>query len=232
MIVVAAITAPVPVVIVVVAVTLRLFEAGDLHRLGAAGKLPEQLVAAAERIVRARGRLGLEPVRELDAIDHPRLEARALRDVKLVAIAVARAQALIALARLVQRVEVHDQVELVVVAGRHPRIGIGVVGAGLVEDCERLAVAGRVDRDGEGREQHGGNKSGVFHIDRSPQWTMTSLPRWGRAARRSALTGDRFVIREGPGQLTFAPGRYWAPHSRRGITATYGGGDDLDSEFC
>ena len=36
-------------------------DARDLHGLGAAGELPEQLVAAAERIGRARRRFGLQP---------------------------------------------------------------------------------------------------------------------------------------------------------------------------
>ena len=96
-------------------------DARDLHGLGAAGELPEQLVAAAQRIRRARSRFGRERVRELDAVDHPVLEARALPDVELVAVAVAGAQALVALTRLVERVEVHDQVELVVRVRPTPR---------------------------------------------------------------------------------------------------------------
>ena len=39
-------------------VVIRPIDARDLHRLGAAGELPEQLVAAAERIRGARRRFG------------------------------------------------------------------------------------------------------------------------------------------------------------------------------
>ena len=96
-------------------------DARDGHRLGAAGELPEQLVAAAEGIGRARSRLGRERVLELDAVDRFVLQARALADVELVAVAVAGAQALVALSRLVERIEVHDQVELVVRRRSTPR---------------------------------------------------------------------------------------------------------------
>ena len=131
----------------------RTRDARDLHGLGAAGELPEQLVAAAQRIRRARSRFGLERVRELDAVDHLVLEARALANVELVAVAVAGTQALVALTRLVERVEVHDQIELVVRAVRHPGVGVGVVGAGLVEDRQRLAMARPVHRDSGRGEQ-------------------------------------------------------------------------------
>ena len=87
-----------------------------------------------------------ERVRELDAINQLVLQARAFADVELVAVAIAGAKALIALAGLVQRVEIHDQVEFVVRAVRHPGIGVGVVGARLVEDRERFAVARCVSR--------------------------------------------------------------------------------------
>src|SRR5262249_17472951 len=59
--------------------------------------------------------------------------------------------ALIALARLVERVEVHDEIELAVVAGRDPGECIGVVGARFVEDGQCLAVAGRHRRQAEGQ---------------------------------------------------------------------------------
>ena len=129
---------------------------GDLHGLGAAGELPEQLVAAAQRIRGTGSRLWLERIRELDAVDHLVPEARTLSDVELVAVAVAGPQALVALTRLVERVEVHDQVELVVRAVRHPGVGVGIVGAGLVEDRQSLAVTrgagGRNERTRRGDE--------------------------------------------------------------------------------
>ncbi len=128
-------------------VVVRPVDARDLHRLGAAGELPEQLVAATERIRGARRRLGPQAILELDAIDQLVLEARALGDVELVAVAIARAQSLIALSRFVKRVEVHDQVELVVRLVRHPREGVGVVSARLVEYRQRFAVARAVCRD-------------------------------------------------------------------------------------
>ena len=133
-------------VLVVVLVVVRFIlvsarrQPRHLHRLGAAGQLPQQLVAAAERIAGTWRGFGLQGLGELDAVHQIVLEARALRHVELVAVAVARAQSLIALSGLVQRVEVHDQIELVVRRVRHPGEGVGVVGAGLVEDGERLAV--------------------------------------------------------------------------------------------
>ena len=97
--------------------------------------------------------LAFERVLEFDAVDDLVLEALADRDVELIAIAIACTQTLVALTRLVQRVEVHDQVELVVRAGRHPRVGVGVVRAGLVEDRERLAMTRRLRGDCGRREQ-------------------------------------------------------------------------------
>src|SRR5215471_2856188 len=96
-------------------------EAGYLHRLGAPGQLPEQLVAAAHGRIRTWGRRQLELVLELDAIDHLVPETRPFRDVELVAIPVAGAQALVALTGFMERVEVHDQVQFVVRARRDPR---------------------------------------------------------------------------------------------------------------
>ena len=56
-----------------------------------------------------------------------------------------------------KRVEVHDQIELVVREIRHPGVGVGVVGTGLVEDRERLAVARPVHRhSGRGEQRHRG----------------------------------------------------------------------------
>jgi hypothetical protein len=129
--------------------------AGDtrhLHGLGAAGQLPQQLVPAAEGIGSTGGRLGREPVGELDSVHDTVLETRTLSDVELVAIAVARPQALIALARLVEGVEVHDQIELVVRAVGHPGVGVGVVGAGFVQNRQCLAMARAVHRD-PGRDE-------------------------------------------------------------------------------
>src|SRR5207237_7753728 len=49
-------------------------------------------------------------------------------------------ETLIALTRLVKRIEIHDQVELVVRAVRDPRECVCVVGARLVENRQRLAM--------------------------------------------------------------------------------------------
>src|SRR5262249_44973275 len=92
-------------------------KACDLHGLGAAGELPEQLVAAAHAGSGAGRPSRLEIVPELDAVYHAVPEARAPGNVELVAVAVARAQAMVTLTRLVEGVEIHDQVELVVQAG-------------------------------------------------------------------------------------------------------------------
>src|SRR2546426_938347 len=137
-----------PVVVLVIIIILAAGYARDLHGLGPAGELPQQLVAAAQRIRRTRSRCALELVRELDAVHDLVLEARALSNVELVAVAVARAKALVALTWLVERIEVHDQIELVVRAVRHPSVGVGVVGAGLVEDGQRLSMAGRLEQGG------------------------------------------------------------------------------------
>ena len=93
----------------------------DRHRFGAAGDLPQELVAAAQGIRRLRSRFGRERLFELDAIDHAVGQAFPNADVELVKVAVACAQALVTLAGLVQRVEVHDQVELAVVCRASPR---------------------------------------------------------------------------------------------------------------
>ena len=72
------------------------------------------------------------------------IQAGPFANMKLVAIAVARAEALVALAWLVERVEVHDQVELVVRTVRHPGVGVGVVGARLIQNGEGFTVARRL----------------------------------------------------------------------------------------
>ena len=146
------------------AAPLGVRDPGDLHRLGAAGQLPEQLVPAAERIGRARRGLGLQLVGELDAVDHIVLEALPPGDVELVAVAVAGAKALVALAGLVQRVEVHDQVQLVVGLVRHPREGVGVVGAGFVEDGEGFTMTrgGGARGDAGHHRRHGGGRKACF----------------------------------------------------------------------
>src|SRR5207245_3262248 len=55
-----------PVIVLVIIIILAAGDARDLHSLGAAGELPQQLVAAAQRIRRTRSRFALELVRELD----------------------------------------------------------------------------------------------------------------------------------------------------------------------
>ena len=112
----------------------------------------------AREIPRAWSPLGDELLRELDAVDRLVREARVLSDVELVAVAVAGTQALVALTRLVERVEVHDEIELVVRAVGHPRVRVGVVGARLVEDRQRLPVARPVDRDAGRGEQRAGEQ--------------------------------------------------------------------------
>src|SRR5688572_21072243 len=89
-------------------------QSGDRHGLGTAGELPEQLVAAADGIRSTRRRLGGQRVRELDAVHRLVIQAGALGDVELVPVAVAGSQTLVALTRLVERIEVHYQVQLVV----------------------------------------------------------------------------------------------------------------------
>src|SRR5262249_16053242 len=68
----------------------RCHETRDRHGLGATCELPEQLVAAAQGNRWTRRRPSIELVRELDTVDHLVLEARALSDVELVAVTVAR----------------------------------------------------------------------------------------------------------------------------------------------
>ena len=57
-----------PVIVLVIIIILAAGDARDLHGPGAAGDLPQQLVAAAQRIRRTRSRFALELVRELDAV--------------------------------------------------------------------------------------------------------------------------------------------------------------------
>ena len=123
---------------------VRARHAGHGHGLSAARELPQQFVAAAERVRRAGCALRNQGVLELDPVNDSIGETGALPDMKFVAVSVARAQALIALARLVERVEIHDQVELVVCSVRYPRVGIGVVRARFVQYRQCLAMAGGV----------------------------------------------------------------------------------------
>lgn len=62
---------------------------------------------------------------------------------ELVAIAIAGAQALIALTGFVQWIEVRNQIQLAVIPRRNPGLGIGIVGARLIHYDERFAIAGR-----------------------------------------------------------------------------------------
>src|SRR5207245_7229377 len=114
-----------PVIFLVIIIFLAAGDARALHGLGAAGELPQQLVAAAQRIRWTRSRFALELVRELDAVHDLVLEARALSNVELVAVAVARAKALVALTRLAERIESHDAIERVLRHGRAPAVAGG-----------------------------------------------------------------------------------------------------------
>src|SRR5207249_8856372 len=80
-------------------------EASNLHRLGAARQLPQQFVAAAQRVRRAWGGRRLEGVGELDAIDNFVIEGRTCCDMELITVAVARAQSMVSLTRLMERIE-------------------------------------------------------------------------------------------------------------------------------
>ena len=73
---------------------------------------------------------------------------------ELVAVSVACTQALIALTWLVERVEVHNQVKLVVRSVRHPCKGVGVVSARFIQDCKRLAMTGCRDSLREDQGNH------------------------------------------------------------------------------
>ena len=127
-----------------IAVSILVFRAcnaSDGHQFRAAGELPQKFIAAAYRIVRS-GRLGgRDRVGELDTVDDLVGEAGAFADVEFIPVAVARTEALVALAGFVQWIEIHNQVQLVVRAGGYPGVGIGVVCAGFVQYGERLAVA-------------------------------------------------------------------------------------------
>src|SRR5581483_11506712 len=114
-------------------------------------------------------------VGELYAVDHLVLQAGALGDVELVPVAVAGAQTLISLARLVQRIEIHDQVELVVRARGNPGVGVGVVGARLVEDRQSFAMARAIRRASCRGEQ--GRHDQCFRISNhvySPSFAYTT----------------------------------------------------------
>ena len=183
-------------------------DARDGHRLGAAGELPQQFVAAAERVARARCRFRLQRVRELDAVDHARRQALADADVELVAVAVARAQALVALARLVQRVEVHDEVQLVMRAIGHPGVGVRVVGAGArsappapARWLERLcADPARGEDGGDGQRP-----AGSLHVTLSFMWPpRRTVGAFSLAGRCDFLGGPRRSVRAVLRMRTFA----------------------------
>src|SRR5262249_44063350 len=72
-------------------------DAGYGHGLRAAGDLPEDFVAASQRVAGLRWGREIQGIGEFDAINDLVGEARALSDVEFVAIAIARAQPLIAL---------------------------------------------------------------------------------------------------------------------------------------
>ena len=137
----------------------------DGHRLGAAGELPQQLVAAPKGIVRARRAFGHEAVLELDAIDETIGNLLGDADMELVPVAVACTQALIALTRLVEGVEVHDQIKPVVRAVRRPGKSVRVVCTRLVQDRKGLAVARGRNRSGERQRKHNCQTSRryIFH---------------------------------------------------------------------
>ena len=89
----------------------------------------------------------LYPRELLDAIYQRVFEACTFGNMEFVTIAVARAQALVALTRLVERIEIHDQIQLLVRIVRDPRIGVGIVRAGLIQDSQRLTMAGSLESD-------------------------------------------------------------------------------------
>ena len=93
---------------------VRTSQAGYGHGLGTARELPQQFVAAAERSVIVRRVRYFELILELDAINDFIRQADALSDVELIAVSVAGAQTLVALARFMQRIEIHDEVKFVV----------------------------------------------------------------------------------------------------------------------
>src|SRR5262249_7574850 len=80
-------------------------------------------------------------VLELNAVHDFIFQTGSFSDVELVAVSIAGPQSLVALARFMQRLEVHDEVKFVVRAVRHPGVGIGIVGAWFVEDGQRLGMA-------------------------------------------------------------------------------------------
>lgn len=119
-------------IVVTVLVHVGIPDAGDFHGFGAARQLPQELVATAQGIGGAGSSFSLQCVGELHAVDDLVFQAGAFRYMKFIAIAVAGAEPLIALAGLMERVEVHDEVEFVVRTRCYPRVGICVVGARLV----------------------------------------------------------------------------------------------------
>src|SRR5262249_14673429 len=128
---------------------LQSFRGNDaryLHGFSAARQLPQQLVTATERVGGAGSGFGIECVREFDAIDHAVFEPRTFPNVKLVSVAVARAQSLITLTRLMERVEIHNQVKLVVRRIRHPCERVGVISTRFIQNRKRLTMAGRGNR--------------------------------------------------------------------------------------
>jgi hypothetical protein len=92
--------------------------------------------------------------------------------VELVAIAVASAKTLVALARLVQRIEIHNQIKFVVRIVGYPGIGIGIVGARFIQNRKRFAMAGgrHVYRESQHhhRRQAGCDHTSLPHIEFSP----------------------------------------------------------------
>ena len=130
-----------------IAITILIFRTGhasDGHCFSAAGKLPKKFIAAAQGIIRTWSLGYGQRVGEFHAVDNFIGQACALANVKLITVAVAGAKTLVALAGFVQRVEVHDQVKLVMGAGCHPSKGVGIVGTGFVEDRKSFAMAGTI----------------------------------------------------------------------------------------
>ena len=84
----------------------------------------------------------------------------------------------VVLPRLMERVVVHDQVQLVVRAVVHPRERVGVVGARLVENGERLAMARsegmRCDR-AERRDDERGREEGYPRESHSVSFVFSPL---------------------------------------------------------